>query len=145
MPIQIRSDRRSQSGLEKMLWDQDTNRFIISADSRAEAELRLHRLQQNDFRYLECSSNEHPDPVEWVSHVRAQGWSFAEHTEFRIQTDGRMYFHGSVNESSASFRYLVLDQAIAEKLQALVPEIRIRKFFQRGHGEIIRAPQRWVH
>lgn len=101
--------------------------FIIGAQSEEEAAQRLKDLEANNWAHLDCYRNGHPDPVKWIEYVRNRNWTFRS-PGIEFNKDGRMFFHGNIEEYSAAFRYLVLDQKLAERIVAMVPEVPIRRY-----------------
>lgn len=57
--------------------------------------------------------------------MRSKGWNF-QLPGIDYNKDGRIFFHGNIQEYSAAFRYLILDQKLAERIAAMAPEVPTR-------------------
>lgn len=106
--------------------------FIIGGSTEAEAKKRLEQLEANDWKHLDCYLRGHPDPLEWIAHVREQGWTFETFSTVDISSNGRAFFSGNVNEYSAAFRYLVIDAGLVEQIIAAAPEVEVRRYATDG-------------
>lgn len=101
-------------------------KFIIGSQSEREAHARLEGLQQNNWTHLDCYCRGYADPIKFIEHVREEGWTFdLSMTGIEFLNDGRMFFHGNVNEYSNAYRYLVLDKPLIRKIIKLVPEAKV--------------------
>lgn len=124
--VKITRKNRGHSG-NTPYWDIFRDgKFIIGSQSEREAHARLEALQQNNWTHLDCYCRGYADPIKFIEHVREEGWTFdLSMTGIEFLDDGRMFFHGNVNEYSCAFRYLVLDKALIRKIITLVPEARV--------------------
>lgn len=123
--IEIKTARRGPHG-DTPYWDIFRDgKFIIGAQSEAEAEDRKTMLEANEWTHLDCYKRGHPDPLGWIAHIREMGWTFLD-SRIDTSTDGRAFFHGNIVQYSAAFRYMILDQGLLKNVMSAAPEVPVK-------------------
>lgn len=117
---------RDSYGGQFTIWEVQRNgEFVIGGQTEAEAQRRLRGLDTSGWKYLDCHQRGYPSPLGWIDHVREQNWTFDHQCSIKIGKDGRAFFGGNINEYSASFNYLILDQDILQQVIGAAPEIPV--------------------
>lgn len=125
--IEIKTANRGPHG-DTPYWDIfREGKFIIGAQSEAEAEDRKSMLEANGWTHLDCYKRGHPDPLGWIAHVREQSWTFLD-SLIETGKDGRTFFHGNIVEYSAAFNYMILDNVLLKNVMKAAPEVQVRQW-----------------
>lgn len=126
--VEIQSGRRGTPPIDSTIYHDviKDGRFIIGAQTLAEAMDRKEALEANSWTHLDCYKRGHPDPVEWIEFVRSKDWTF-QNAAIEYLDDGRVFFGGNIVEYSAAFRYLILDLDLAAKVASLAPEVPVER------------------
>lgn len=99
--------------------------FVIGGSTQLEAEKYFAALESNNWTHLDCYDRGHPDPLEWIAHVRSKGCTFESFSSIEIGANGNVFFAGNLNEVSAAFRYLILDEVLTDKIIQAAPELPV--------------------
>lgn len=102
-------------------------KFIIGAQTPEDADRNLAALEANNWEFLICYCREGASgPLNWIAKVREKGWTFCD-AGIEIGKDGRAFFYGNIEEYSAAFRFLILDEGLLKQVMKAAPEVRVRK------------------
>lgn len=112
----VKTERRYHNGAQ--IWDLFyKNKFLIGGENPEELEKRRENFVANQCKFLKLHGRE-DDPISWIMYAKESKWSFTSGSEIDTGPDGRTFFHGNIQQYSAAFSYIILDEVLVTEVRS---------------------------